>query len=43
MTRPTLVFLHALGSSHREWDAVRASLPDATCIALDLPGFGERA
>lgn len=42
MIQPTFVFLHALGSSHREWDAVSRHLGDAPCIALDLPGFGER-
>ncbi|WP_322965431.1 alpha/beta hydrolase [Sphingomonas fuzhouensis] len=43
MTQPTFVFLHALGSSHREWDLVSRYLPDADCVALDLPGFGDRA
>lgn len=43
MTRPTLVFLHALGASSREWDLVRRHLPDHPCLALDLSGFGERA
>ncbi|MEN2746770.1 alpha/beta fold hydrolase [Sphingomonas sp. T9W2] len=43
MTRPTLVFLHALGASGREWDLVRRHLPDHPSLALDLPGFGERA
>ncbi|MEP9400550.1 alpha/beta hydrolase [Sphingomonas silueang] len=43
MTQPTLVFLHALGASGREWDLVRAHLPDHRCIALDLAGFGARA
>lgn len=43
MTRPTLVFLHALGASSREWDLVRRHLPDHRCLALNLPGFGERA
>ncbi|MBB3879495.1 alpha/beta hydrolase [Sphingomonas pseudosanguinis] len=42
MTQPSLVFLHALGASHREWDGVRADLSDIDGIALDLPGFGER-
>jgi pimeloyl-ACP methyl ester carboxylesterase len=41
MTRPTLVFLHALGASGREWDQVAALLPDADCLTLDLPGFGD--
>lgn len=43
MTQPSFVFLHALGSSHHEWDHVSRHLGDAQCIALDLPGFGERA
>ncbi len=42
MIQPTFVFLHALGSSHGEWDAVSRHLGEAGCIALDLPGFGER-
>lgn len=42
MTRPTLVFLHALGASRREWDQVIALLPGYDCVALDLPGFGDR-
>jgi pimeloyl-ACP methyl ester carboxylesterase len=43
MTQPTLVFLHALGSSGREWDRVREALAPLPSLALDLPGFGERA
>ncbi len=43
MIQPTFVFLHALGSSQREWELVFRHLGDAPCIALDLPGFGERA
>lgn len=43
MTQPTLVFLHALGASARAWDLVRGHLPDHACLALDLPGFGDRA
>ena len=42
MIQPTLVFLHALGSSRREWEPVCQHIGDAPCIALDLPGFGER-
>lgn len=42
MIQPTFVFLHALGSSHREWELVCRHLNGAPCIALDLPGFGER-
>ncbi|MCT8003633.1 alpha/beta hydrolase [Sphingomonas sanguinis] len=43
MTQPTLVFLHALGASGREWDRVRERLAPMPGIALDLPGFGEHA
>lgn len=43
MTQPTLLFLHALGASAREWDAVMAALPGQDGIALDLPGFGTNA
>ncbi|WP_260929247.1 alpha/beta fold hydrolase [Novosphingobium sp. 9] len=44
MIRPTLVLLHALGSSACEWDDVIAALgTQADCLALDLPGFGARA
>lgn len=41
MGKPVLYFLHALGSSGREWSAVIEFL-DARfdCIALDIPGFG---
>lgn len=42
MSRATLVFLHALGSSRREWEQVIDLLPGYDCIALDLPGFGDR-
>lgn len=40
MTRPTLVFLHALGTSAGEWACVTDSLAGYRCVALDLPGFG---
>lgn len=41
--RPTLFLLHALGSSAREWDSVIRQLDDRfDCVALDLPGFGDR-
>ena len=44
MIRPTLFLLHALGSSAREWDDVIVALgDDLDCVALDLPGFGDRA
>ena len=43
MTKPTLLFLHALGASAREWDPVLAALPGQDGIALDLPGFGANA
>jgi len=41
---PPLVLMHFFGSSHREWDQVRARLaPDRRVLALDLPGFGDAA
>ncbi|WP_010216094.1 alpha/beta hydrolase [Sphingomonas sp. PAMC 26621] len=43
MTGPTLVFLHALGASAKEWDRVVEHLPHRACVALDLPGFGDAA
>ena len=43
MARPTLVFLHALGASAREWAQVIDHLSDRACVALDLPGFGDSA
>jgi pimeloyl-ACP methyl ester carboxylesterase len=43
MTGPTLVFLHALGASAKEWKPVLDYLPGCDCVALDLPGFGAAA
>ncbi|MEG8047467.1 alpha/beta fold hydrolase [Sphingomonas aerolata] len=43
MTPPTLLFLHALGASAREWQQVADHLSDHDCVALDLPGFGDAA
>ncbi|NIK07705.1 pimeloyl-ACP methyl ester carboxylesterase [Xanthomonas arboricola] len=42
MAKPTLFFLHALGSSSNEWSGVIQQL-DARfdCVALDIPGFGD--
>jgi pimeloyl-ACP methyl ester carboxylesterase len=41
---PTLVLMHFLGGSTREWDEVIALLGDrARTVALDLPGFGDSA
>ncbi|KQN00487.1 alpha/beta fold hydrolase [Sphingomonas sp. Leaf25] len=39
----TLFFLHALGASARSFDAVIARLEGMACVALDLPGFGDRS
>ncbi|WP_218853933.1 alpha/beta fold hydrolase [Schumannella luteola] len=40
--RPTLFALHSLGSSAREFDALRAELADEIdVVGLDLPGFGD--
>lgn len=42
--RPTLVLMHFLGGSTREWDEVIPLLgPDTPWVALDLPGFGASA
>lgn len=43
MTQPTLIFLHALGSSARAWQPVRHRLGELDGVALDLPGFGDAA
>ncbi|MBB5943289.1 alpha/beta fold hydrolase [Xanthomonas sp. 3307] len=41
MGKPVLYFLHALGSSGREWSSVIEILQTRfDCIALDIPGFG---
>lgn len=43
-TRLTVVFLHSLGSSRHDWDAVIDRLSDeVVTVAIDLPGFGDRA
>lgn len=41
--RPSLLFFHFFGGSHREWDGVIAALPNHHILAVDLPGFGEAA
>lgn len=42
IARPTFVLLHALGGSARSWDPVLPYLKvEGTCLALDLPGFGD--
>ncbi|MDO9426509.1 MAG: alpha/beta hydrolase [Methylobacterium sp.] len=41
---PTLVCLHFLGGSAREWERMARHLgAAATCVPLDLPGFGDAA
>ena len=40
MSRPALIFLHALGMSAQSWRPVRERLRDMPSIAVDLPGFG---
>ncbi len=43
-TAPVLVYLHALGSSHRAADELAAQLGDRfEMLAIDLPGFGSSA
>ena len=38
---PTLVLMHFLGGSGREWDEVLALLPaTVSAVTIDLPGFG---
>ncbi|MCE4283051.1 alpha/beta fold hydrolase [Xanthomonas hortorum pv. vitians] len=42
MAKPTLFFLHALGSSSNEWSGVIQRLEARfDCVALDIPGFGD--
>lgn len=42
--RPTLVLMHFLGGSGREWDEVIALLGnDYETVTVDLPGFGDSA
>ena len=44
MGEPTLVLMHFLGGSAREWDEVIPLLGDHQhTVALDLPGFGDSA
>lgn len=39
----TIFFLHFLGGSARSWSAVKDRLAEhATCVTIDLPGFGEQ-
>ncbi|MBO2012250.1 alpha/beta fold hydrolase [Hymenobacter negativus] len=39
----TIVALHCWASAGREYDALRALLPDAELLAPDLPGFGSQS
>ncbi|MBB5769141.1 alpha/beta hydrolase [Xanthomonas euroxanthea] len=42
MAKPTLFFLHALGSSSNEWSGVIQQLEARfDCVAMDIPGFGD--
>ncbi|HEU5439350.1 MAG TPA: alpha/beta hydrolase [Ktedonobacterales bacterium] len=38
----TIVFLHGSGDSAKTWDAVIERLPGYDCLALSLPGHGDR-
>lgn len=38
----TIVFLHGSGDSAQTWDAVIERLPGYDCLALSLPGHGDR-
>ncbi|WP_353861476.1 alpha/beta hydrolase [Azospirillum formosense] len=40
MTGPLFVFVHGWGFGPRVWDAVRAALPDAESVAVDLGFYG---
>ncbi|QHN02089.1 alpha/beta hydrolase [Granulicella sp. WH15] len=41
---PTLILMHFLGGSAREWQEVVAALgPQVHTVAVDLPGFGDSA
>ena len=43
-TRPTMFLLHLLGGSARGWDWLTPLLATRfRCIAVDLPGFGDKA
>jgi pimeloyl-ACP methyl ester carboxylesterase len=41
VTPPTLLLVHGIGSTRAFWDPVVALLPGYTCIAVDVPGFGD--
>lgn len=38
--KPSLLFLHGAGGTHRHWGKQIRSIGDATLVALDLPGHG---
>jgi pimeloyl-ACP methyl ester carboxylesterase len=38
--KPSLLFLHGAGGTHRNWGKQIQGLRDATLVALDLPGHG---
>lgn len=40
---PSYLLLHGTGTNRCSWDRVCASLPDGSCLAVDLPGHGARA
>src|SRR5262249_4468474 len=42
-TQPTLVLLHGSGDSAQTWGRLLPLLGGLSCLALDLPGHGERA
>lgn len=41
-SRAPLVFIHGSGDSARTWDPLIARLPGYECLALNLPGHGDR-
>jgi pimeloyl-ACP methyl ester carboxylesterase len=40
---PTIVLLHGLGSTHREWDGLASLSQRFELVSYDLPGHGETA
>jgi pimeloyl-ACP methyl ester carboxylesterase len=40
---PVLLLVHGIGSTRAFWDPVLPLLPEYTCVAVDVPGFGAAA
>jgi len=41
VTPPTLLLVHGIGSTRAFWDPIVPLLHGHTCVAIDVPGFGE--